>query len=87
MTIRVEKPSEQDIATFRTWPTWTKEVSVFDWEYDVTETCYLIDGEVVVTTPEGGSVAFGAGDLVTFPAGLKCIWDVRQPVLKHYRFG
>ena len=28
-----------------------------------------------------------AGDLVTFPAGMACEWDVRAPVRKHYRFG
>ncbi|AGP40227.1 hypothetical protein SCE1572_40435 [Sorangium cellulosum So0157-2] len=28
-----------------------------------------------------------AGDLVTFPAGLNCTWEVRSPVRKHYRFG
>jgi uncharacterized cupin superfamily protein len=32
-------------------PTWSKEVSVFDWEYDASETCYVMEGEVKVTTP------------------------------------
>jgi len=31
-------------------------------------------------------VKFGAGDLVIFPAGMKCRWDVHQAVSKHYRF-
>ena len=66
--------------------TWSKEVSVFDWEYDATETCYVLEGEVKVTTPEGETVEFGAGDLVTFPRGLKCTWEVRKPIRKHYRF-
>jgi uncharacterized cupin superfamily protein len=64
-------------------PDLAKEVSVFDWEYDATETCYVMEGEVKVTTPEG---EFGAGDLVTFPRGLKCTWNVRKPIRKHYRF-
>jgi hypothetical protein len=29
----------------------------------------------------------GKGDLVTFPTGMKCTWDVKVPVRKHYRFG
>ena len=29
----------------------------------------------------------GAGDLVTFPAGMSCTWKVRKPVKKHYKFG
>jgi uncharacterized protein len=35
-------------------------VSVFDWEYDATETCYVMEGEVKVTTSEGEAVEFGA---------------------------
>ncbi len=69
------------------WPTWSCEVSEFPWTYDDHETCYLLEGEVVVT-PEGGEpVHIGRGDLVTFPAGLSCSWRVLAPVRKHYRFG
>jgi uncharacterized cupin superfamily protein len=69
------------------WPIWTKEVSEFPWTYDDQETCYFLEGEVVVT-PEGGeAVTVGKGDLVTFPAGMSCTWKVRGPVKKHYRFG
>jgi len=31
-------------------------------------------------------VTFGKGDLVTFPRGLSCTWDIRNPVKKHYNF-
>lgn len=37
------------------WPIWTKEISTFPWIYDSEETCYFLEGEVVVT-PEGGGV-------------------------------
>jgi uncharacterized protein len=68
------------------WPIWTKEVSVFPWFYDSSETCYFLEGDVTVT-PEGGEpVRVGKGDLVIFPAGMQCTWDVRVPVRKHYRF-
>ncbi|MFP3875020.1 MAG: cupin domain-containing protein, partial [Thiohalophilus sp.] len=26
------------------------------------------------------------GDLVTFPAGMSCTWEIREPVKKHYDF-
>lgn len=87
MKIKVEKPSPETIAAMRREPVWTKETSTFPWEYDMEETCYLLEGEVRVTTLEGAAVSFGAGDLVTFPKGLKCTWDIRKPVRKHYRFG
>lgn len=69
------------------WPNWSKEVSVFPWTYDQTEVAYVLEGEVVVTPDEGESVAFGPGDLVTFPAGLSCTWDIRKPLRKHYQIG
>ena len=78
MRIKVEKPSAETIAEMKSCPTWSKEVSVFDWEYDSTETCYDMEGEVKVTAPEGEAVEFGPGDLVTFPRGLTCGWDVAQ---------
>ena len=67
------------------WPVWTKEVSRFDWQYGSTEECYLLEGKVTVETDEG-SVTFGAGDFVSFPKGLACVWEVHEPVRKHYRF-
>jgi uncharacterized cupin superfamily protein len=69
------------------WPIWTKEVSEFPWFYDEPETCYFLEGEVVVT-PEGGApVTMGKGDLVTFPQGMACTWTIHQAVKKHYRMG
>ncbi len=69
------------------WPIWTKEVSTFPWTYDDPETCFFLEGEVVVTPEEGKPTRVGKGDLVTFPAGMSCTWEVRKPVRKHYRFG
>jgi uncharacterized cupin superfamily protein len=69
------------------WPVWTGEISEFDWTYDEPETCYFLEGDVVVTPRDGDPVEIGGGDLVTFPAGMSCTWKVRRPVRKHYRFG
>ena len=67
------------------WPIWEKEVSRFDWHYDSDETCYLLEGQVEVVTSDGGKVRFGAGDMVHFPKGLSCVWDISVPVKKHYQ--
>jgi uncharacterized cupin superfamily protein len=67
------------------WPTWSKEVSVFPWVFPEQEIAYILEGECVIT-PEGGQpVSFGKGDLVTFPAGMKASWEVKQPLHKHYK--
>lgn len=66
------------------WPTWQKEISVFPWTFPEQEIAYILEGECVIT-PEGGApVSFGKGDLVTFPAGMTCSWEVKQPLHKHY---
>ncbi|NOZ55711.1 MAG: cupin domain-containing protein [Calditrichaeota bacterium] len=69
------------------WPIWEKEESEFPWTYSEQETCYFLEGEVVVT-PEGGEpVRVGKGDLVTFPKGMSCTWKIEKAVKKHYHFG
>lgn len=70
----------------KNWPVWEKEASVFDWHYDEQEICYFLEGEVTVRTGKS-EVSFGAGDLVTFPKGLDCTWEIKKAVRKHYRFG
>ncbi len=76
-----------DVLGVDDWPIWESEVKVFDWTYDEKETCFILEGEVVVT-PEGGEpVTLKRNDLVTFDAGLRCVWDVRAPIRKHYRMG
>lgn len=88
--IKIERdPSEARLRELGVtgWPIWEKEASVFPWTYDVEETCYFLKGEVVVT-PEGGEpVEMGTGDLVTFPAGMSCTWEIRKEVKKYYRLG
>jgi uncharacterized cupin superfamily protein len=88
--IRVEKNPSQDrlkeLGVYR-WPIWEKEKSEFPWTYGETETCYFLEGEVTVTPKGGQPTRVGKGDLVTFPSGMSCVWQVHQPVRKHYRFG
>jgi uncharacterized cupin superfamily protein len=88
MEIIVQQLSSQEIEEkgIMNWPIWTKDVSVFDWHYDATEECLLMQGLVEVTTKKGVKVTIKAGDFVIFPQGLTCIWKVIEPVKKHYRF-
>ena len=88
--IQVEHhPKEEELKKLNVfnWPVWTKEISEFPWSYDTSETCYFLEGEVVVTPDGGEPVEIGKGDLVTFPAGLSCAWNIKKDVRKHYKFG
>jgi hypothetical protein len=87
MKIKIEKPDEamlQDQGV-RNWPIWECAPSTFDWHYDQTESCYILEGEIRVKTAEQ-EVAIGPGDFVTFPKGLDCTWIVAKAVRKHYSF-
>ena len=88
MKIEILKPNREELEKrgVLSWPIWEKETSRFDWHYDSIEECYLLEGRVVVETKGGEKVEFGKGDFVTFPKGLSCIWDVKEPVRKHYNF-
>jgi uncharacterized cupin superfamily protein len=83
----IEKLSEKEITArnIKNWPIWTKEISRFDWYYDSTEECYILEGEINVETKEG-TYTIKPGDFVTFKKGLKCVWDIKKPVRKHYNF-
>lgn len=90
MKITVEKPDSSKLEALgvKQWPTWSKEVSTFPWDYSSQEVAYILEGDVTVTPKGGGDpVSFGAGDLVTFPAGLSCVWEVKKALRKHYQFG
>ena len=87
--VTVEKPDAAKLVSLGvdSWPTWSKEVSKFPWSYNSQEIAYILEGEVTLTPKNGGSpVSFGMGDLVTFPAGLSCTWDVKKALRKHYQF-
>ncbi|MGQ9588992.1 MAG: cupin domain-containing protein [Planctomycetota bacterium] len=90
MKIEIQKdpdPKRLEELGVRAWPIWEKEISEFPWHYDEPETCYFLDGDVIVTPQGGEPVRVRKGDLVTFPQGMSCTWKVRRPVRKHYRFG
>jgi len=89
MKIKIEKPDEKKLEELnvKSWPMWEKEPSTFPWEYTETETCYILEGRVKVKPEDGEEVEIKKGDLVTFPKGLKCTWNVIEKIKKHYNFG
>jgi uncharacterized protein len=87
-TIRIARPSAQQLEALGidTWSRWSCEASTFEWTYEADESAYILEGRVRVHVPHGEPVELGRGDLVTFPAGLNCTWEVIEPVRKVYTF-
>ncbi|MFH1359515.1 MAG: cupin domain-containing protein [Candidatus Omnitrophota bacterium] len=92
--IKIEKPSEQERKKLgipdtpqntAQWSIWECAPSAFDWQYSDEEIAYIYEGKVRVRTDQG-EIEINRGDLVTFPKGLKCRWQVLEPVKKVYQF-
>ena len=82
----IKNPTAEQISEASDWPIWEKEPSDFAWHYDANETCYFLEGDVTVTAEDGKPVVMGKGDMVTFPMGMSCRWEIRSAVKKHYDF-
>ena len=90
MTVSVTSPcSASTIIKYgvKSWPIWECEPSKFEWHYHDREICLVIEGQATISTQNGESYVIGAGDLVEFPAGLYCEWEVTKSIKKHYRLG
>lgn len=84
---RDPSPMKLEVMHVEQWDIWERGVSRFPWTYDATETCFVLEGEAVVTPDNGDPVTISAGDLVVFMAGLSCVWEITKPIRKHYKTG
>ena len=71
----------------KSWPIWECEPSKFQWNYNDKEICLIIEGQATISTKKGDIYVIKSGDLVEFPAGLNCDWEVTKSIKKHYRLG
>jgi len=83
---RNPSPAKLDVLGVPGWPFWRKEASKFQWTYDRTEVCYLLEGSVTVTPDGGEPHTFERGDLITFPRGMSCTWEIHEDLEKQYTF-
>jgi uncharacterized protein len=67
------------------WSIWEKEISKFPLDFGMTESAYLLEGEIHVTPQGGEKVIIKAGDFVVFPKGMKSQWEVVKTLKKHYK--
>lgn len=87
MRIEVEQPDQEELDEMEVfkWPVEEYDEEKFEVYYDKTEMCFIIEGEATIVS-EFDSLTVKAGDFVTLPAGLECVWDVETAIRRHYTF-
>ena len=63
----------------KSWPIWECEPSKFEWYYDNKEICLIIEGQTRINT-QNGDIYIKDEDLVEFPDGLCCEWEVIKSI-------
>ena len=71
----------------KNWPIWECAPSNFSWHYIDKEICFIVEGEAEILIEGGESHFIKAGDLVEFPEGLICKWEISKSIKKHFRLG
>jgi len=85
MIVRI--PTEDEIKNTENWDIWIKEPSIFKWYYPENETCYILEGEAIITDKNGNETIIKAGDWVEFPEGMECQWKITKKIKKRYYIG
>jgi uncharacterized protein len=63
---------------------WTSTVGCWRVQYTEHEYCVLTQGRVRLTSDDGASHCFGAGDAFVIPAGFSGTWETIEDCAKHY---
>ena len=90
MKVLIKSPCRASVIIkygIKNWPIWECEPSNFSWNYNEKEICLIIEGEANIKTEEGVSYLIKSGDLVEFPKGLSCEWQIIKSIKKHFRLG
>ena len=90
MKVLIQSPCSASVIIqygIKNWPIWECEPSNFIWNYNEREICLIIEGEANINTEAGESYFIKSGDLVEFPLGLSCEWQIKKSIKKHFRLG
>ena len=71
----------------KNWPIWECQPSNFPWYYNQKDICFIVEGEANIKTEAGEIYFIQSGDLVEFPDGLSCEWQIIKSIKKHFRLG
>ena len=90
MKVLIKSPCSASVIIqygIKSWPLWESEPSNFSYNYSEKEICLIIEGEAKIKTKEGESYYVRSGDLIEFPKGISCEWQIIKSLKKHFRVG
>ncbi len=90
MKVLIKSPCSASIIIqygIKNWPIWESEPINFSWNYSEKEICLIIEGEAKIKTKAGEIYLIKSGDLVEFPKGISCEWQIIKSFKKHFRLG
>lgn len=61
---------------------WECTAGTFWWTFHDEETVFILEGQVLVTTPNGETRTLKPGDIAYFAEGTKALWDIDDYVKK-----
>src|SRR5947209_8087712 len=61
---------------------WECTAGKFTWRYNIDETIYFLDGEVLISVAGQPARRYGAGDSIHFSRGAVATWEVKSFIRK-----
>ena len=71
----------------KNWPIWECKPCNFSWNYMEKEICLIIEGEAKIKSESGEIYLIRSEELVEFPKGFSCEWQIIKSIKKHFRLG
>ena len=79
MALRIEKATDDQKKSFAGLREKKQTEGTTEWYFDEKTVCLILEGKAVVDH-YGEKITIEGGDLVTFPQGYRCQWEILEPV-------
>lgn len=61
---------------------WRCDPMTFDYTFPGDESFLIVSGTVRIRLEDGGTMELGAGDVASFPKGVRSVWTIVEPIVK-----
>ncbi len=66
------------------WPSYEASEGSFPCYYYTDESCYVLEGKVLITVSGDDEITLSQGDFITLPKDRASFWEVLQPFRGHF---